>query len=403
MWNNKTRIVRIILCLSVFLLEGSQGASLQNTLLENLSKPQHIALLLPLKGPVAAQASAVRDGFLTAFYQTKRDNPPKLSIIDTYERDIGEAYQEAIQRGADFVVGPLTKADLTRLVAAKQMDVPTLALNSLESDEKLIKNLFQFSLSPKDEAKEIATQAWDDQHKRFMVIAPGNAWGKGIVATFQRHWESLGGHLIDQFFYLNKSELNAGIYQLFHLDKAEKRALQVSQIIQEKCRFIADRRRDFDAIFLVANPSEARQIIPLLRFYYAINMPIYAISAAYSGISSESLDRDIEGLIFVDMPWILSSGQLSQTLSEMQTLIRQQWPQLYVNYARLYGLGVDAYLLIPAIHHFSELKNFSFSGASGMLHLLESQHIYRELSWARIENGEPHLLKNPSPAAMTEP
>ena len=286
MWNDKTRIVRIILFLSVFLLYSSHGAPLQDASLENLSKPQHIVLLLPLKGPLAAEASAVRDGFLTAFYQTKTESyTPKLSIIDTYGRDIAEAYQEAIRQGADFVVGPLTKVDLTKLVAAKQMDVPTLALNSLESNEKRVKNLFQFSLSPADEAEQIAAQAFSDHHQRVMVIAPGNAWGKRVVATFQRHWESLGGNLIDQFFYLNKTELNAGIYRLFNLDKAEKRASEISQIIQEKCRFVADRRRDFDAIFLVANPSEARQIIPLLRFYYAIDIPVYAISTAYSAVS----------------------------------------------------------------------------------------------------------------------
>ncbi|WP_280522018.1 penicillin-binding protein activator [Candidatus Coxiella mudrowiae] len=64
------------------------------------------------------------------------------------------------------------------------------------------------------------------------------------------------------------------------------------------------RREDFDTIFLVANSRQERQIIPLLRFYYADDVSIYATSAIYS--PSVIIDYDLDGMIFDDMPWVLA-------------------------------------------------------------------------------------------------
>jgi len=41
--------------------------------------------------------------------------------------------------------------------------------------------------------------------------------------------------------------------------------------LHEKMRFEPQRRHDFDSIFLVATPAMAKQIQPLLRFYFFQN------------------------------------------------------------------------------------------------------------------------------------
>jgi outer membrane PBP1 activator LpoA protein len=93
--------------------------------------PKNIALLLPLQGKYAALGNAVRNGFLNAYYeQSGKSAGQNISFIDTSTgASIGALYQQAIAKGADFVVGPLTKDEVQQLISAGGFNVPTLALN----------------------------------------------------------------------------------------------------------------------------------------------------------------------------------------------------------------------------------------------------------------------------------
>src|SRR5205823_5983563 len=70
------------------------------------------------------------------------------------------------------------------------------------------------------------------------------------------------------------------------------------------------RRQDADMIFMIAPPEYARQIKPLLNYYYAGNLPIYATSHVYQGIPNAALDNDLNGIQFCDMPWTINQGLL---------------------------------------------------------------------------------------------
>ena len=158
-------------------------------------------------------------------------------------------------------------------------------------------------------------------------------------------------------------------------------------------RFIPRRRKDFDSIFLVAPEQAATQIIPLLRFYYANNIPIYATSQVYDSSSRANHSRDLDGIFFCEIPWIINKNNLQpERLAQMRQHTNMLWPKASVKYASFYALGVDAFDLTHKLNKMLMLPQLSTLGATGTLTLTPSHHIYRELPWALVKKGKPKLV-----------
>ena len=71
--------------------------------------------------------------------------------------------------------------------------------------------------------------------------------------------------------------------------------------------------------------------------------------------------------------------------------INKLWPNSFANYPRLYALGVDAYNLASKLNAFLNSAQYKL-GASGQLYLDRFNHIYRQLEWAKMQNGKPVIL-----------
>lgn len=351
-----------------------------------------IALLLPLEGQLTEQANAICNGFFAAYYQAKYTSKlmPTILVLNTDHKNINTVYQNALQKAANIIVGPLTKKNIAVLVNSHMLSVPTLALNTLAKARNPY--LFQFGLSPLDEATQTALRICNDHHTHILMITPWGNWGNAIAQAFQKQLESLGDKITAQLTYKVNTNLNNEICQLLNIDQSELREQHLKHVLYEKIRFIPRRREDFDAIFLVANFSKARQIIPLLHFYYLGDIPIYATSAIYYP-SSVIIDHDLDGVIFDDMPWVLAPKQLPLSIQQIQERIRTLWPNSYNQNSRLYALGVDAYQILPKLYKMSLISQYHTNSATGILYLLPNQQIYRQLLWAKIINGQPRLIK----------
>ncbi len=336
--------------------------------LQNTRAPAHIALLLPLQGSLSESGQAVRDGFLSAYYASPIQRQQTISFFDTTQNPSMPAlYQQAVSKGADSVVGPLTKDDVQQLAGLGNFPAPTLALNYTDLwFGSLPSNFYEFGLSPLDEAKQLAEKSWQTGHKRALLIAPQDAWGQRVVKSLTANWQSLGGSVVDTFYFGNQTDLNKGIASLLHANPNNNR----DQTLAPK----QQRRQDFDIIFLLAPPQTARQIVPLLKYYYAANVPIYATSVVYSGSPSAS-DSDLNGVTFADMPWTLQTGGVANKNSPRSN--------------RLYALGRDAYMLNNQYNRLSILPNFPIYGATGALTLTSQHKIYRRLAWVQMRNGRP--------------
>lgn len=336
---------------------------------EEISDTAHIALLLPLKGPHAQPAQAIKAGFL-AYH---KENALPIKLYDTTQNsDIGALYYQAVGNGAQFVIGPLVKEEVYNLSKLTQstLPIPVLALNA-HPDVKISasKPFFQFALSPEEEAKSLADKAWEQGHKSTSIIVPDNEWGKRVLNAFSTQWHSLGGTIPSTARIKAQQDPASSIRTLLKISHSYDPKKNQKNKTKEPAR-----RQDIDMIVLAAPPEQARQLRPLLEFYEAQDLPVYSTSSVYSGVPNPQQDRDLNGIIFCDMPFILNNLQDSAPSGSL---------------ARLYAMGLDAYQLMARLPILSQSANAQYHGATGLLSIGANHKVERELSWAQIKNGVP--------------
>jgi hypothetical protein len=360
---------------------------------EHLASPLRLALLLPQQGNFAKAAEAVRDGFLAAYYTQPRDGfRPTLLFYDsgTNASDITGAYQRALKDGAQFVVGPLDKSAVNVLAQGNRLSVPTLALNYAERNEA-VSNLFQFGLSPEDEAAQTAERAWLDGHGRAAALIPEGAFGERLLVAFRERWLQLGGELVDTQIYSTKdNDISPPIKKLLDIDLSEQRRATLRTTLGYDIKYSPRRRQDIDFVFLAAMPRHARMIRPQLNFHQANDLPVYSTSHVFSGFVNARADHDIDNVTFGDMPWVLPKARRNTALN---ATISQLWPQQVENYMRLYAFGIDAFNLIPNLNSLAEQHALQHPGETGNLFMDDAHRIQRRLQWAEFKNGAPKLLE----------
>ncbi|MCK4608551.1 MAG: penicillin-binding protein activator [Gammaproteobacteria bacterium] len=358
--------------------------------------PEQVALLLPLHGPLAASGQAIKNGFLAAYYYSLEQGQSKSSIkvIDTSGSDVSALYRQAIKDGADFVVGPLTKGNVQEIIDLGDLPTPTLALNTVANYTDFdTKNLYQFGLFTEDEITQMAVRAWQEHPGRALIIAPQNAWGQTVAKTLQKTWQELGGEVATTMLFDPNQQLEKQVAHALNVDLSLEHKQELRKILWKEFKFTPRRRQDVEVIFLIAPPKIARQIRPLLQFYFAGNLPVYATSIVYSGRVAPSLDKDLDGIIFCDMPWLLEDpATLPPVLPALRQQITKIWPRSYSRYPRLYALGIDSYYLMLNLNKLLQRPDVGIAGATGVFYIDNSRHIYRQLDWAVMQNGVPHLL-----------
>lgn len=352
-----------------------------------INKPKKIAILLPLQGQHAHSAQAVRDGFLAGFYAHKAGvGKPKIQIYDTSaQSNVQGVYKQAVDDGADFVVGPLIKEEVESISQSSSSRTPILALNNIPGGRQ--DSLFQFSLSPEMEAIAVAEKAWQDGHRNALIITPKSPWGKRMQTTFRESWITMGGKILGVQEIQSQSNLSKEIQQLLSIDASEERAAKLKKL-GLKFAFEPRRRQDPNMIFIATNAALARQVKPLLNFYYAANLAAYSGSSIYNGKPLPNLDQDLNGIQFCDMPWILDNSIRSKTTYKE---VATSWPREFEQYSRLYALGLDAYKIALQIDQLTVLPDLGVSGMTGML-TIDSQHkVQRKLIWASFKRGVPQI------------
>jgi outer membrane PBP1 activator LpoA protein len=348
------------------------------------SKAKFIAIMLPLSGKLAVTGTAVRDGLMAAYYQAKKAGAsvPEIRIYDTSKTsDFWGLYKQAILDGNELVIGPLSKQSVTRLQQESRLPVPTLALNyGIRDASENPDQLFQFGLAVEDEAELAAVYARQQGYQNAVALVPKGAWGERVFNRFSETWQAQGGRLIEAQFFTGKGDYNKVISKLFAIDDSERRARTLRKQLGTRVEFQARRRDDIDFIFVAARPEQARQIKPTLAFNFAKDIPMIATSQIYSGKPSKVKDRDLNTVVFCDIPWMLESSPLKR---QIHTL----WPKSKGGLDRLYALGIDAFQLYPRLGQIKVLKHSSIQGKTGQLAMDRHGQIVRSLPFAVFEKG----------------
>lgn len=335
--------------------------------------PQNIALILPLHGQYARAGRAIRSGFLNSYY-ANFSTTHRQSIAfydDSNQQDIAALYQQAIAKGADFIIGPLTKDKVQQIqTSIKYFSVPTLALNY--SNLSTTPNFYEFGLLPDDEARQLADRAARNGLLKAIVIAPDNSWGKRMNDLLSNRFLSLQGTVQARWFYTKPETFNPEIAALLGINLKQDKQLMLED--NQKTTLEQQRRQDFDVIFLFATPQEARLIVSLLRFYYTSNIPIYANSTVYGGKPNPIKDMDLNGVTVCEIPRNLQIAQRKVTLSDEDIT------------DRFYALGQDAYLISSNLNRALTLPYFPLYGETGAL-TLSAQQIHRRLPCVTFKHG----------------
>jgi outer membrane PBP1 activator LpoA protein len=346
--------------------------------------PKKVALLLPLSGRLAPAAQAVRDGYLANYYAARaRDGfGTDVEVINLLDFDsVTQAYNSAVENGAELVIGPLSKNAVEELGKLPGRTVPVLALNRVDGSLPAAETaLVQLALAPEDEVEQIAKLAFGRGARRALVIHPAGEWGDKMNAALGRQWQKLGGVVSSTATYSNRGSYSSSISSALNLRTSEQRANDIRRMLATKVESTARRRQDVDVVFLLSkNAVEARSLKPLLAYHYASDLPVYATSNIYRGIT-DPRDKDLEGIHLVETPWLLNKN-----LPIRQAMTAGGSGNFA--YSRLNALGADAFLLQTRFAQLRAGQDMLIRGNTGLLTLTPELHIKRQLQSATFDGG----------------
>jgi uncharacterized protein len=349
-----------------------------------------IALLVPLTGRQQAAGVAVRDGFVAAWFaSSSADTRPRVQVYDTAESGAGAAYQRAINDGARMVVGPLTKEDVTAVLATQPagLPVPTLALNTVTHFGMTPPAfLYQFALDPEQEARAVARRIADDGLVRGVALYPDTVWGQRVVDAFVQELQATG-----RVTLLSSQPYGAGAKDfsgplraaLGRYGGAGDRSSNPARPLPAR-NGAAEQAAGPQFAFIAANPQAARAIRPQLRFQMTYDLPLYTTSDAWDPSVRSAADMD--GMIFPEMPWLLYAGQGAP---ELWDAVGDDWSSRARGRLRLYAFGHDAFRLVEQLGRGTAVAA-GVDGLTGLLELdLADGRVRRSLQFARIEGGKP--------------
>lgn len=335
------------------------------------NSPQKIALLLPISSSFSGAAKALESGFLQANRNNNSRVRPNIVTYDIGNSSQATAYiNQATRDGADFIVGPLGKAAAQSVLDISSPSVPIMALGGMIRNPSPLLNLF--TLSPEQEMTAIARHASNRGFSKAAILFPNSPWGQRHRDALNQAWATGDRTIVSEQVYRSGSyDHGVTIKKLLGINVSAGRHNKLSATIGFKPEFSPVRRSDIDFLVLIARSGAARVIKPQLSFYQAHDLPVYSTSAVYNGTVDSVNDADLDGLMFPEMPWLLSNNNS--------------------NDSRLFAFGYDAYQLIPILTQLRSSDGLSYQGLSGRLVANSLGQIVRHPVFATFKKGIPKV------------
>ncbi|MDE1898595.1 MAG: penicillin-binding protein activator [Xanthomonadaceae bacterium] len=342
---------------------GTQVAQGQGALREGYRAYQRIAVLLPQSGPLAAAGRAVRDGFLTDYFESARDGQPRplVRFYDSQGTAAGAvtAYRQAVADGAQLVVGPLAREGVAALFA-QPLPVPLLALNHPDNGTSPPPGSAEFALMPESEGAQTAARMLADGLRNALVFHGDDDAAVRAARAFAAQFEAGGGTVI------GSAQLPVG-------------SVNYASAIRSA---IAGGVPANTGIFMAVRPEQGRLLLPQLRVA-RLRQPAYATASVYGLRDDPNADRDLDGIEFGDAPWLFDAQPGLPSRSELSG----QLPDVDGRAARLFAFGMDAWALVPYLDWLRAHPGSYVAGATGQLTADAQGHIQRVPLWLRFDNG----------------
>jgi len=324
--------------------------------------PVKLAVLLPLTGNLATAAAPVRDGLLAGYYAESRRRP-EIEFFDTAGTPGGAnaAYDRATASGADYVVGPLGRDEVSALFARPQLGVPVLALNRPADTREPPTGSVGFSLAPEDDGIMAAEFLLAHGQRNALVIATSDDNGKRAATAFRERMAVRGGQVAGS------------------ISVAEAPGDVSAQIRNYAAA---------DSVFLAVRGPTARALAPQLALAGLAGKPRVGTSQLVLGTGKAEEDQVLDGIAFPGERWtssgvpgLPSAGTLAATL-----------PTARGPAARLFAFGYDAWLITAYLEPLAAGSEGGLRGATGTLHLDGFGNILRSPAWATFSGGRPSAV-----------
>lgn len=348
-----------------------------------------IAVLLPFSGSKTATVSAaIRDGIIAAHQQAAAQRAtPVLRFYDIGDNPgyVRTAFNNALSDGADAVIGPLRKEAVAAVISQRDVAVPTVTLNTIETTglNNNVTNVIQFGLAPEDEARSAAGRAAGLELHNAIVFQADDSRGDREARAFQDAMYQYGGDVV-HVAVLPKDEYDYSkqIKEALAIDRSDARFRSLSRALGEKLFFEPTIRNDVDVIFLAVTNEQARSVRTQLDFFYARAVTRLGTSRIAGVDDDPKKNKDLNTIYYPDAPWVLRESMQNDPL---RTKITKTFDNASGAYSKLYALGVDAFQLITSLE--SLKRGEMLQGYTGELQLLPSGRIQRELDWAQYIEG----------------
>lgn len=349
-----------------------------------------IAVLLPEDGQYLGAAAAIRDGILAAWYARPPAERPELRFYgaaDPYKTVT--AIQQAAQAGAGSAIGPLDKAAVAEAATATaSLPIPVLALNQAESVANPAANLYQFALSPEDEARQAADRAWLDGHRAIAAITPAGSWGDRVLASFEGRWQALGGQLLGHAQYdAAPNDIALAVAAVGGSDAARQRQETLQRVIGRPVDAGAETGSSLPTLFVAGTAPRVRAVRRELRAHGG-NAAIYSTSSAWNGDPAAESEPGLPAIRIPDMPWLVGSDNerpLSRNAVAAAIPASARSPIL-----RLYAMGIDSLNLLPDLPKLA--AGGAFDGQTGIISVDARRQLHRKLVWVELKDGQAHTL-----------
>jgi uncharacterized protein len=331
---------------------------------EGYKVPARIALILPDSDGLAAASSAIREGFFAAYFDAASNHAPRPSVrvYDSGGNAAGavKAYQQAVADGAQLVVGPLTRPEVSAVFSQAQLPVPVLALNHPDDKSLPASGASEFALRPETEGAQVADHMLERGLHSAYVLTSDDDFARRAAEAFKAEFQAHGGTIAGSAQIVAGSVNYADVINGLNAGNAGSDA----------------------GVFISMRPEQARLLLPQLRVA-RIGLPVFGTSHIYAGVDNAGADNDLEGVEFCDSPWLFDAQPGLPKHDDIATLL----PAARGASARLFAFGMDAWNLVPYIDWLRAHPDSYLPGASGQLAADSFGRVRRVLVWAKFQNG----------------
>jgi len=297
-------------------------------------------LLLPGQNtPFARAAEAVRLGFFAAHSVANANVAIQLLEVDDNIGQLRTALAAAQKHGARIVVGPLTRTLVNALGDGRVVaPLPVLTLNLPESEVAVAPESLAFGLAVEAESRqvvrlalrELPAPAASSTTPRFLILTGESPLARRMSTAFR-------DALREQSERVTQIDVRVG-YAFLQTLTEQLAALKI------------------DAVFCALDARETAFVRPRLPR----ELPLYATSQVnLGGAESALLAPDLDGVKFVDMPWLIEPEHAAVMVYPRSDVA------LSGELQRLYALGIDSYRVM--LEWLAGRREFEIDGVTGRL------------------------------------